>query len=190
MIKKDKNKKIDLKETYPYSDIRQSLKTRETFIVKTFDLILNREPSSRELSYYKYGDMEEVEISEELLSGEEHKEVLKDAKEKKKLEKKVKALENEKERLENLINDKAVEYRELASLLQTKNQEIKKLREEEKNIYNQEKILKTESVEEILPGYSFEYNQSYSQPTVTPKKVSLKREEDIFDKIRKLLKIE
>jgi chromosome segregation ATPase len=189
MVKKIvKKTKIDLKETSPYSDIRQSLKEREIFIVKTFEKILGREPSSRELSYYKYGETEEEKIREELLDGDEHKKILEDAKESTKLKKKIEILESEKERLANLINDKAIEYRELTSLLQNKNEEIKKLREEESNIYNQNKELRKEKVDEILPGYSFEYNHSYSEPI--PAKVSIKHKPDIFDKIREVLKIE
>ena len=183
-----KKTKIDLKETSPYSDIRQSLKERELFIIKVFSSILGREPSSRELSYYKYGEMEEDEIKDELLNGNEHKKIIEDAKESLKFKRRIEILEDEKEKLENLINDKAEEYRELTSLLQNKNNEIKKLREEENNIYNQKKELGKEKAEEILSGYSFEYNQSYSQ--LTPTKVSVRRNEDIFDKIRKILKIE
>ena len=185
---KDKKTKVDLKETSPYSNIRQSLKEREKFIVQVFELILGREPSSRELSYYKYGEMEEIEMKEELLKGDEHKKVVKDAKENSKLQRKVEILTNEKERFEGLINDKAIEYRELTKLLQSKNQEIKKLREEEKNIYNQNRELREKDVDKILPGYSFEYNQSYSQPT--PIKVSMKHKPDIFDRIREILRIE
>jgi hypothetical protein len=183
----DKNK-IDLQEASPYSDIRQTLKEREIFIVKTFTSILGREPSSRELSYYKYGEMEKEDIVNELVNGDEHKKIIENSKESTSLKKKIEVLESEKERLENLINDKAAEYRELTGILQNKNDEIKKLRESESNIYNQNKELRKENVEEILPGYSFEYNQSYSQPT--PAKVSVKHNPDIFDKIREILKIE
>ena len=185
---KDKKTKIDLKETSPYTDIRQSLKEREKFIVKTFNLILGRESSSRELSYYKYGEMTEKEIKEELLNGEEHKKIVKDAKENTKLQRKIEILKNKEERFEGLINDKAIEYRELTKLLQSKNQEIKRLRENERNIYNQNKESRGKDVEKILPGYSFEDNQSYSQPT--PTRISLKHKPDIFDKIRNILKIE
>ena len=183
-----KKTKIDLKEASPYSDIRQSLKEREIFIVKIFSSILGREPSSRELSYYKYGEMEEDVIRDELLNGDEHKKIIENARENLKLKRRIDILEDEKEKLENLINDKAVEYRELTALLQNKNDEIKKLREEENNIYNQKKELRKEKAEEILSGYSFEYNQSYSQ--LAPAKISIKRKPDIFDRIRKILKIE
>jgi len=188
MIKKDKKIKIDLKETSPYSDIRQNLKEREKFIVKIFEIILGREPSSRELSYYKYGEMDKKGMKEELLGGDEHRKIVQDAKENIKLRRKIEILENGKERLENLINDKAVEYRELIRLLRNKNEEIKKLREQGKNIYNQSKELREKDGDKILPGYSFEYNQSYSQPT--PTKISMKHKHDIFDRIREILKIE
>jgi len=185
---KDKKTKIDFKKTSPYSDITQSLKEREKFIVKMFELILGREPSSREISYYKYGEIKKGEIKEELLNGDEHKKIIKDAQENSKLQRKIEILENEKVRFENLINDKALEYRELTKLLQSKNEEIKKLREEEKNIYNQKKKVREEHVDKILSEYSFEYNQSYSQPK--PIKIPIKHKTDIFDRIRKILKIE
>lgn len=190
MNKKDTKTKIDIKETSPYFDIRKSLKEREIFIVKTFVTILGREPSSRELSFYKYGEMEEKDIIEELLEGEEHKNIVENSKKISSLNRKVEALENGKERLENLISDKAVEYRELGKLLQTKSEEIKKLREKEKNIYNQEKFVRNDSVEDILSEYSFEYNNSYTYTQPTPTRVPLKRSHDIFDKIREILKIE
>ena len=188
MMKKDKQTKINTKDTSPYSDIRQSLKDREIFITKIFKTVLGRDPSSREMSYYKYGEMEEGEISEELLGGEEHKTLMKDSKESKALKNKVKELESNIERLDDLINNKAKEYRELTRLLSEKNEEIKKLRETERNIYNQNVEMRVKDVEEILPTYSFEYNDNNNQ--LEPKKVSLKHNEDIFDKIRKILKIE
>ena len=188
MIKKDSKTKIDLKEASPYSDIRQSLKDREIFITKTFETVLGREPSSRELSFYKYGETEEEEISKELLEGEEHKKIVDDAKENSKLERRIEILKSERERFEGLINDKALEYRELTKLLRSKNEEIKKLREDEKNIYNQNLESRVEKADEILPEYSFNYNQSYTQ--VMPTRVPLKRDKDIFDKIRDILKIE
>ena len=188
MVKKNTKTKIDIQETSPYSDIRKTLKDREILIIKTFEDILGREPSSRELSYYKYGEMEEDVIIGEILNGDDHKKILKDAKEKLKLERKVKVLEADKEKMENLINDKAIEYRELGKLLQTKNEEIKKLRETEKNIYNQDLIVKHDSAEKILSEYSFEYDQKNKEPV--PTRVSVKQNPDIFDKIRKILKIE
>jgi hypothetical protein len=188
MVKKEKKTKIDLKEASPYSDIRKSLKDKEIFIKKIFETVLGRDASSRELSFYKYGEMEEEDIFKELLEGEEHKKIVDDAKGNEKLERRIEILRNEREKFEGLINDKALEYRELTKLLRSKNEEIKKLRETDKNIYNQEKIIKQDSVEKILPGYSFEYDQSYSQ--VTPTRVSIKHKKDIFDKIRDILKLE
>ena len=188
MVKKDKNTKIDTKDTSPYSDIRQTLKEREIFISKNFSDILGREPSSREMSYYKYGEMEEVEIQNELISGDEHKKLVEDAKESKSLKNKINELEGNIEKLKDLIDGKAKEYRELSVLLNQKNEEIKRLRETEQNIYNQNMEMRANNVEEILPGYSFEYVHPSGQ--VEPRRISLKKEEDIFDRIRKFLKIE
>ena len=187
-MSRDKNTKINSKDTSPYSDIRQTLKEREKYITKVFEKVLKREPSSREMSYYKYGEMEEDEILKELLEGDEHSKLIKEAKESKNLKNKVSELENNIERLKDLIDGKAKEYKELTSLLEEKNTEIKKLRETEKNIYNQNMEMRVKDVEEILPEYSFEYDHHRNEPS--PKKVSLKQSEDIFDKIRELLKIE
>ena len=188
MTAKNKKTKINTKETSPYTDIRQTLKDREDFTKSSFQKILGREPSSREMSFYKYGEMEEDSIFKELLDSEEHKKLIEEAKESKSLNNKVNELNSNIEKLKSLIDGKAKEYRDLLALLDEKNTEIKRLRETEKNIYNQNMEMRVNDVEEILPGYSFEYSNHSNE--ISPKKVSLKREKDIFDKIRDILKIE
>jgi chromosome segregation ATPase len=113
-----------------------SPKDRIPIINEAFELVLNRKPSSRELSFYKYGNQEREEIIEKLLEDEEHKEALKKTKEFPELEKRVKDAEHKVVQLKQKLKDSKEEIDQVKDLLAEKNKEIAILRREKDDPYN------------------------------------------------------
>ncbi|MCD4756411.1 hypothetical protein K8R20_02240 [bacterium] len=113
-----------------------SPKERLPMIKKVFKLVLNREPSSRELSFYKYGVQTKEEVVEKLLNSEEHKEMLKTFKKFPKLEERAKSAEHKASKLKQNIEDSGQEELHLKNLLDEKNREIAILRKKAEDPYN------------------------------------------------------
>lgn len=113
-----------------------SPKDRVPMIEEVFKLVLNRKPSSRELSYYKYGNQNREEIIEKLLENDEHKEALEDYKELPTVQDQLKKSENQVKRLNQRIEDSKEESIQLKNLLNEKNKEIAILRREKEDPYN------------------------------------------------------
>lgn len=113
-----------------------SPKERIAMIKEVFKLVMNREPSSRELSLYKYGMQTREEIMEKLLNGEEHKEAMKSVKEFPKLEARTKDAEHKMFKLKQDMEDSGQEELYLKNLLDEKNREIAILRQEKGDPYN------------------------------------------------------
>jgi len=111
-------------------------KDRVPMIKKIFKLVLNREPSSRELSFYKYGIQKEEEIIEKLLKDDEHRKALKKSKEVPELEDRVKEAEHKVIKLQQQIKDNGEELKQIRNLLDEKNKEIAILRREKNDPYN------------------------------------------------------
>jgi len=115
---------------------RSVFKDRVPMIKEVFELVLNREPSSRELSFYKYGNQEKEEIIKELLESNEHKEALVKAKEFPELEERVKDAEHKVVQLKQKLEDSKREIDQNRNLLDEKNKEIAILRREKDDPYN------------------------------------------------------
>jgi chromosome segregation ATPase len=115
---------------------RSPPKDRIPMIKEVFELVLNREPSSRELSFYKYGNQEKEEIIEKLLEDEEHKEAFEKVKELPELEKRVKDAEHKVVQLKQKLEDSQEETDQVRNLLEEKNKEIAILRREKEDPYN------------------------------------------------------
>lgn len=113
-----------------------SPKERIPMIKEIFKLVMNREPSSRELSFYKYGIQTKEEIIEKLLNGDEHKKAMKSSKEFPKLETRVKDAEHKVSKLKQDMEDSGQEELYLKNLLDEKNREIAILRKEKGDPYN------------------------------------------------------
>ncbi len=115
---------------------RSAPKDRIPMIKEVFKLVLNREPSSRELSFYKYGVQEREEIIEKLLKDDEHKEALEKSKKVPKLEDQVKDKNHKINTLKQKIKDIEEETKQVKNLLDEKNKEIAILRREKEDPYN------------------------------------------------------
>jgi hypothetical protein len=115
---------------------RLSPKDRIPMIKEVFELVLGREPSSRELSFYKYGTQNKEEIIEKLLNDDEHKELVEKASKVPKLEDKVKGTEHKVVQLTQQIKDMNEESKQIKNLLDEKNREIALLRREKQDPYN------------------------------------------------------
>jgi septal ring factor EnvC (AmiA/AmiB activator) len=115
---------------------RSAPKDRIPMIKEVFQLVLNREPSSRELSFYKYGVQEKEEILEKLLKDDEHKKALEKSKKVPKLEEEVKDKNHKINVLKQKIKDIEDETKQVKNLLGEKNKEIAILRREKEDPYN------------------------------------------------------
>jgi septal ring factor EnvC (AmiA/AmiB activator) len=118
------------------SSKRTPPKERIPMIKEVFELVLKREPTSRELSFYKYGIQEREEIIEKLLEDKEHEDNLKNSKKVPKLEDKVKEAEHKVVQLTQQIKDLEEESKQIRDLLDEKNKEIAILRREKNDPYN------------------------------------------------------
>ena len=98
-------------------------------IKEIYELVLGREPSSREMSYYRYSTLKKDAIIKKLLSSDEHKEILEKAKEVPGLNENNHTLESTVLKLRSSQEDRENEYLELKRLLVEKNNTIDTLRE-------------------------------------------------------------
>ena len=115
---------------------KSSPKERVPMIKEVFELVLNREPSSRELSFYKYGMQSKEEIIEKLLNDDEHKEAFEKAKHLPDTEEQKKQAEHKVMQLKQNIGDSQEEIVQVKNLLEEKNKEIVILRREKGDPYN------------------------------------------------------
>jgi hypothetical protein len=117
----------------PSLQMRKPSIKKSPLVKKIYKQVLGREPSSREMAYYKYSSAEKEDILKKLLEGDEHKEILKKAKEYPELKEKNSKLKSTVLKLKSRAEDRANEYSELKRLLEEKSETIKSLREE-KNV--------------------------------------------------------
>ena len=115
---------------------RSAPKDRIPIIKEVFDIVLGREPSSRELSFYKYGVQEKDEIINKLLNDKEHGKIVKKAKRVPKVEEKARQAEHRVAQLTQQIKDMEEESKQTRDLLDEKNREIAILRREKSDPYN------------------------------------------------------
>lgn len=108
---------------------RLSPQERVEMIEKIFNEILNRKPDTKDINYYKYSTLSEEEIRKQLLTGNEHKQLLQDGRDYKKLKDRALQAETRVKVLEGQIRDQVEEFKELTTLLKEKNRHIEELRE-------------------------------------------------------------
>ncbi len=174
------------------NDEYASPKERIPMIKETFQLVLNREPSSRELSFYKYGIQSKEEIIDKLLSEDEHTQSLEKAKEFSNMEDRAKNAEHKVKKLNQNIEDMQKEEVQFKSLLAEKNREIAILRRETSDPYNFTHSQALRYIQD-LTATSRDNNNTQSQGSdnfstihSTPQ-IPIK--ETFIDKIYKLLKL-
>lgn len=159
----------------PSGQKRQSPQERTTMIEKVYQLVLGRNPDTRDINYYKYSTLSEEEIREQLLAGKEHKQLLEDGREYKKMKERALQAETRSKMLEGQINDQLVEFKQLTDLLKEKNQYIMQLRE---------KINKTFNTTPFQTVNTFEEKTVDTQPS----SVSSSREETFVSRVKNAVK--
>lgn len=170
---------------------RSAPKERVPMIKEVFDLVLGREPSSRELSFYKYGVQEKEEIIEKLLNDEEHKEALEEAKEVPELESKAKQAEHMVVMLKQQIEDIQQETQQSKNLLDEKNKEIAILRREKQDPYNFTHSDALKYIKDLTESRRTEVNQEADTSnthftSITSSEIQKKR--SFLDKVYDLIK--
>jgi len=147
---------------------------KSPLVKKIYKQILGREPSSREMAYYKYSSAKKEDIIKKLLESEEHEAILEKAKKYPELEETNSKLKSNVLKLKSKVKDNGEEFKQLRSLLEEKNATIKELRE-------------TKDVPSYIDGEILEENgvhYSVSKPSV---KEVVKREETFWDRLRYLI---
>lgn len=115
------------------SGTRLSPTERVKIIERAYSEVLGRDPDTRDLSFYKYSSATEETIRAELLESDEHKALISDGRELKKVKN---LLENAKSKirtLESEISAQQESFKELQNLLKEKNLHIEKLKKDIEN---------------------------------------------------------
>jgi predicted RNase H-like nuclease (RuvC/YqgF family) len=186
MLIKDIKKKANL-STDEFEEF-DSPKERVPMIEEVFKLVLGREPSSRELSFYKYGIQSREEIIEKLLSEDEHTELLEKIKEFPELENRAKKAERQVDILKQSIEDRSEEFQNLKNLLDEKSREIAILRREVADPYNfkhSEALKYIETLTENSRSIQEDTSNNYSTLDANPGYI---KKETFLDKIYNFLK--
>lgn len=122
-------------------------------IKKIYKEILGKEPTNRDLSYYRFSPMTEDEIREQVLKGEEHKSLIKKGREYDDIKDDMEDYKVKVKRLEKKLEDNLEEFKEINDLLKEKNKYIRQLRE------------KIDETNEVLPNESTYEYESRITPT-------------------------
>lgn len=146
---------------------------KEKELKEIFFLVLGREPSSRELSYYKYSMIEKGTIVKNLLSSDEHKKTIERGSKYPELEKMNKLSENSILKLRTVLDDKSKELEEMQKLLNEKNNEIKNLREKQNVPYITDKKLLEKSDSSNKKYYNNGLKKSFSEYTLLERILNL-----------------
>lgn len=101
-------------------------------IAKTYELVLGRKPTSRELAYYRYSSVKKDEILKKILKSDEHKQIVEKGRKYGDLENQEKLNQGTILKLKHSIDDQVGEIGEMKSMLEQKNREIAILREEKR----------------------------------------------------------
>lgn len=106
---------------------------RVKIIEKAYSEILGRQPDSRDLSFYKYSSASEETIRAELLESDEHKTLISDGRELKKVKNLLKNAKSKIRNLESEISAQGESFKEMQKLLKEKNLHIEKLKKDIEN---------------------------------------------------------
>lgn len=158
----------------PSFSMRKPSVKMSPLVKKIYKQILGREPSSREMAYYKYSSAKKEDIIKKLLESEEHKEILEKAKKYPELEKANSKLKSKVLKLQSKVKDNEQEFVQLRSLLEEKNATIKELRE-------------TKDVPPYINGEILEENGVHYSVSRPPVEEVVKRERTFWDRLRYLI---
>lgn len=148
-------------------------KVKAPAVQEIFQLVLGREPSSREMSYYKYSTLKKEEVINKLLDGEEHKNILEKSKKFPELKEENKKYQSTILKLKSNIEDSRNEYLELKRLLVEKNNIIESLRQNRDLPF----LTNKSTIEENNIHYSISKERNVSE----------KKDLGILDRLRYLL---
>jgi hypothetical protein len=120
-------------------------------IKKIFKEVLGKDPEPRDLSYYRFSPMSEDEIKQQLLTGKEHKDLIKKGNEHKDLNEQLITQKAKVKVLNGKIEDQLEEFKQLHNLLKAKNRYIRELREQLENKSPQIKSADTDTSQGNIP---------------------------------------
>jgi len=147
---------------------------KSPLVKKVYKQILGREPSSREMAYYKYTLAKKEDIIKRLLESKEHEDILEKARKYPELEETNSKLKSKVLKLESKLKDEEEEFKQLKSLLEEKNETIKELR-------------KTKEVPPYIEGAVLEENGVHYSVSRAPVKEVIKKDETFWDRLRYLI---
>lgn len=117
---------------------KSSLSPRERvgMIERAYKDILNREPDTRDLNYYKYSSASEETIRQELLESEEHKTLIENGREFQKTKNLLDDAESKINALKGEINDGEESLKQMEDLLKEKNLHIEDIKKKLKSQFD------------------------------------------------------
>lgn len=120
----------------PKGGSRLSPSERVKMIEKLYMEILSRKPDTRDLNFYKYSSTSEEEIRKELIDCKEHKTLIENGREHKKLKNLLEDSQSKINSLKAEISDQEKSLEEMNKLLKEKNLHIQELRNKENSPFN------------------------------------------------------
>lgn len=166
------------------SQVRMTPQERVSMIEKVYLEVLGRNPDTRDINYYKYSTLSEDEIKKQLLTGNEHKQLLIDGRDYKKVKDRALQAETRVKLLEGQIVDQVEEFKELTNLLKEKNRHISELREK----VNDTKGVSSFSPKSFQAPQKPEETSSIHFTTQGNSEIPKRKEVSLIDRVRKTLK--
>ncbi len=115
---------------------RMNTEEKIELVKKIYEEVLDREPTTKDINYYKYSSLDEKGIIKQLVKSKEHQELINNGKNFKKLENEANQNSLKVKQLKAQIKDQVEEMQKLAQLLREKNRYIEQLRKQSNNPYN------------------------------------------------------
>jgi uncharacterized coiled-coil protein SlyX len=106
---------------------------RVQMIESLYEEVLGRKPDNRDINFYKYSTLSEEDIRKELTKGKEHKGLIANGREFKRLSSQVDEYSSKIKMLEMKIKDQEESFVHMNTLLSEKNKYIEMLRDQLKN---------------------------------------------------------
>jgi hypothetical protein len=142
---------------------RMSPQERVAMIERVYEEVLGRKPDTRDINYYKYSTLSENEIRGQLLAGKEHKQLVEDGREFKKMRERATQAETKIKMLEAQNQDQIEEFKHLTKLLKEKNVYIQEMRDKLKNPYN---MIENQPVQTPQPAVAPQPQSSSSEANI------------------------
>lgn len=161
---------------------RMTPQERVGMIETLYTEILGRKPDTRDINYYKYSTLTEEEIRKQLIAGNEHKQLLLDGRDYKKMKERALQSETRVRVLEGQIRDQVEEFKQLTTLLKEKNRYIQEIREKLNERFDTHPFKQIDE-----QTFTSESSQPNSTHFVESAKPEVEKSESLLDKIRKAI---